>query len=207
MTSTIFPEDRTVLDELDWAKGLLPAVVQHAEDGTVLMLGYMNREALETTLKEGRVTFFSRRKQALWMKGESSGHVLTVKGWDWDCDHDALLFQVHPAGPTCHLQRRSCFARAPRSILYELDALIAERQSERPAGSYTTRLLDAGTKRIAQKVGEEGVELALAALDPDDEAFLGEAADLLYHTLVLLRARGFGLTDVSRVLADRHNPA
>lgn len=198
------PFESGTLDKLNWSKGLLPAIIQHARDGTVLMLGYMNREALEATLMRGRVTFFSRRRETLWTKGESSGNFLNVKAWDWDCDQDALLFQVDPVGPTCHLLRKSCFPGASSPFLHQLDALIDQRKKDRPKGSYTTELFEAGPKRIAQKVGEEGVELALAALDPNDEAFLGEAADLFYHALVLLRARGFGLADVEELLARRH---
>lgn len=204
MNRPMLPLDSSSLDKLDWAKGLLPAIIQHARDGTVLMLGYMNREALEATLSKGQVTFFSRRRESLWTKGESSGNFLQVKDWDWDCDQDALLFQVDPEGPTCHLLQKSCFSRASGPFLNELDVLIGQRKKDRPTGSYTSELFAAGPKRIAQKVGEEGVELALAALDPDDKAFLGEAADLFYHTLVLLRARGFGLADVEELLAQRH---
>ena len=191
---------------LDWAKGdgLLPAIVQDAATLRVLMLGYMSREALEATLASRKVTFFSRSKQRLWTKGESSGHVLELVSVDVDCDDDSLLVLAHPRGPTCHLQRASCFPDAPGAFLAELDALIAQRERERPADSYTTRLFEAGVRRIAQKVGEEGVETALAAVAQDEPALLGESADLLYHLIVLLRARGLSLDDAITVLAQRH---
>nr|WP_298129496.1 bifunctional phosphoribosyl-AMP cyclohydrolase/phosphoribosyl-ATP diphosphatase HisIE [uncultured Pseudoxanthomonas sp.] len=191
---------------LDWAKGdgLLPVIVQDAATLRVLMLGYMNREALDSTLASGRVTFFSRSKQRLWTKGESSGHVLELVSVDVDCDDDTLLVLAHPQGPTCHLQRPSCFPAAPSAFLSELDALIAQRERERPADSYTTRLFEGGVRRIAQKVGEEGVETALAGVAQDDSALLGESADLLYHLTVLLRARGLSLADAVEVLRGRH---
>ena len=194
------------IDQLDFGKqdGLLPAVIQDARSGQVLMLGYMNREALERTLDSRQVTFFSRSKQRLWTKGESSGHVLELVRLEADCDADTLLVQALPRGPTCHLGRASCFPDAPAQFLGELDALIAQRVAERPAGSYTTRLLEAGIRRIAQKVGEEGVETALAAVVQDDDALLGEAADLAYHLLVLLHARGLGLAELQATLAKRH---
>lgn len=197
-------EEREVLA---WAKqdGLLPAVVQDAATRRVLMLGYMNREALDATLGTGRVTFFSRSKQRLWMKGETSGDVLELVSLEADCDLDTLLVQAIPHGPTCHLKRESCFAAAPGDFIAELDALVAERERKRPADSYTTRLFEGGVRRIAQKVGEEGVEAALAAVAQDDDDLLGEAADLVYHLLVLLRARGLGLDDVTRTLRRRHS--
>lgn len=193
------------IETLAWDKqgGLLPAVVQDADTLRVLMLGYMDRAALHATLDTGRVTFFSRSKQRLWVKGETSGHYLGLVTVEADCDGDTLLVQARPAGPTCHLGTQSCFATAPGNVLVELDALIASRERERPAGSYTTRLFDAGVRAIAQKVGEEGVETALAAVVQDDTALLGEAADLLYHLAVLLRARGLSLPQVSAVLAAR----
>ncbi|MFT4179448.1 MAG: bifunctional phosphoribosyl-AMP cyclohydrolase/phosphoribosyl-ATP diphosphatase HisIE [Thermomonas sp.] len=193
------------IDALAWDKqdGLLPAIVQDAATRRVLMLGYMNREALTATLGSGKVTFFSRSKQRLWMKGESSGDVLELAGIETDCDADTLLVQAHPRGPTCHLKRVSCFPAAPSDELAELDALIAQRERERPAGSYTTKLFESGIRRMAQKVGEEGVETALAAVAQDEDALLGEAADLLYHLIVLLRARGLSLADALRVLEAR----
>ncbi|KAF1719162.1 bifunctional phosphoribosyl-AMP cyclohydrolase/phosphoribosyl-ATP diphosphatase HisIE [Pseudoxanthomonas wuyuanensis] len=191
---------------LDWSKqdGLLPAIVQDADNLRVLMLGYMNREALQATLDGGKVTFYSRSKQRLWTKGESSGHFLELVSLAADCDNDTLLVQARPHGPTCHLQRASCFPQAPAAFLAELDALVAQRERERPAGSYTTRLFEGGVRRIAQKVGEEGVETALAAVAQDEAALLGESADLLFHLTVLLRARGLSLQDAIAELQDRH---
>ena len=205
-------------ERLDWAKcdGMIPAIVQHAASGQVLMQGFMTKEALEKTQATGQVTFFSRSKQRLWTKGETSGHVLELVGVGTDCDSDALLVLARPRGPTCHLQRASCFpnspavAQAPTAVatdmgfLGELDALVAGRARERPEGSYTTRLFEAGVRRIAQKVGEEGVETALAGVSQNDEQLLGEAADLLYHLTVLLHARGLSLADAVEVLALRH---
>lgn len=197
------------IDSLTWDKqqGLLPAIVQDAGSHRVLMLGYMDRAALEATLATGRVTFYSRSKQRLWMKGESSGDILQLVSLEADCDADTLLVQARPRGNTCHLGRASCFPSAPGDFLSELDALVARRERERPEGSYSTKLFEAGTRRIAQKVGEEGVETALAAVAQDDVALLGEAADLVFHLTVLLRARGLGLADVEAVLRDRHAAA
>jgi phosphoribosyl-ATP pyrophosphohydrolase/phosphoribosyl-AMP cyclohydrolase len=193
------------LDALAWDRqdGLLPAVVQDAGSLRVLMLGYMSPDALRETLRSGRVTFFSRSRQRLWTKGESSGHWLELVTLEPDCDGDALLLQARPHGPTCHLQRCSCFAAAPGDPLAGLDALVAQRALRRPPGSYTTRLLEAGVHAIAQKVGEEGVETALAGVAQDDAALCGEAADLVYHLLVLLRARGLSWADVGAELARR----
>ncbi len=194
------------LDALDWRKGdgLLPAVIQDADTLRVLMLGYMTRQAAQATIDSGKVTFFSRSKQRLWTKGESSGHVLSLVTIDVDCDNDTLLVQARPHGPTCHLGRTSCFPEAPSHFLIELDALVASRDLQRPAGSYTTRLFEEGVRRISQKVGEEGVETALAGVAQDDAALLGESADLLFHLIVLLRARGLSLNDAVSVLRDRH---
>ena len=193
---------------LDWSKGdaLLPAIVQHWRSGAVLMLGYMDRIALGQTLQSGKVTFWSRSKQRLWTKGETSGNFLLLKSVRADCDRDALLICADPQGPTCHLGTSSCFGDAPPPLgfLAELDALVARRERERPAGSYTTGLFESGVRRMAQKVGEEGVETALAAVGGDDSELLGEAADLLFHLVVLLRARGHSLDDVSATLAARH---
>jgi phosphoribosyl-ATP pyrophosphohydrolase/phosphoribosyl-AMP cyclohydrolase len=196
-------------DQLAWDKGdgLLPAVVQHAMDGRVLMLGYMNRAALAQTLAGSLVTFYSRSRQRLWIKGESSGHVLKLVSMHADCDADSLLLLADPVGPTCHRGTDSCFgdAAAPAlAFLGRLDALVARRERERPADSYTTRLFEGGLRRIAQKVGEEGVETSLAAVAEDDAALLDEAADLIYHLIVLLRARGLGLGAVAETLATRH---
>ena len=202
-------DSNTNLSRLDWPKGdgLLPAVVQHWLSGEVLMLGYMNADALAETQRSGCVTFWSRSRQRLWMKGESSGHVLALKSIRVDCDADTLLVQAEPHGPTCHNGTSSCFGegvRPPLGFLAELDALVAQRDAERPQGSYTTKLFEGGIRRIAQKVGEEGVESALAAVAQDDGELLGEAADLLFHLTVLLRARGLSLAAVAEVLARRH---
>ena len=197
--------------EPDWAKGdgLLPAIVQHWRSGEVLMLGYMNAAALAHTQASGNVTFYSRSKQRLWTKGEVSGHVLDLKSIRIDCDADTLLIQADPHGPTCHEGTSSCFGtgddvRPPLGFLAELDALVAQRHADRPEGSYTTKLFDGGIRRIAQKVGEEGVETALAAVAQGDEELLGEAADLVFHLTVTLRARGLSLADVAKVLVARH---
>lgn len=192
-------------DTLAWDKqdGLLPVVVQDADTRRVLMVGYMNREALQVTLDSGKVTFFSRSKQRLWTKGESSGHVLAMQAIEADCDRDTLLVQARPHGPTCHLGTTSCFPSAPGDVLGALQALIRTRDAERPPGSYTTKLFEAGIKRIAQKVGEEGLETALAAVAEEDGPLLGEAADLLYHLVVLLQARGLSLADALKVLEQR----
>ena len=203
--------DTTDTSRLDWSKGegLLPAIVQHWLSGEVLMLGYMNAEALAETQRSGHVTFYSRSKQRLWTKGEVSGHVLGLKSMRIDCDADTLLIQADPHGPTCHEGTSSCFGngddvRPPLGFLAELDALVAQRHADRPEGSYTTKLFDGGIRRIAQKVGEEGVETTLAAVAQGDEELLGEAADLVFHLTVTLRARGLSLADVAKVLVARH---
>jgi len=190
------------LQALDWGKGdgLLPAVVQDADTLQVLMLGYVSAESLAATLAIGHMTFFSRSKQRLWTKGEQSGNVLVVQSIRVDCDADTLLVMARPAGPTCHTGAD----QAPKDFLGGLGQLVAMRDAQRPPGSYTTSLFEGGIRRIAQKVGEEGVETALAAVAQDDEALLGEASDLLYHLLVLLRARGLSLDDARAVLEKRH---
>ncbi len=194
------------VDALAWEKhaGLIPAIVQDADTLRVLMLGYMDRAALAATLETGKVTFFSRSKGRLWTKGESSGHFLQLVAIEADCDVDTLLIQAHPVGPTCHLGRSSCFEQAPASFLDELDAFIEQRERERPPNSYTTQLFESGIKRIAQKVGEEGVETALAAVAGDSDELKSEAADLLYHLTVLLRSSGLSLRDAVAVLEQRH---
>jgi phosphoribosyl-ATP pyrophosphohydrolase/phosphoribosyl-AMP cyclohydrolase len=197
------------LDSLAWDKmdGLLPAVVQDASTSQILMLGYMNRDALAATLNSGFVTFFSRSKQRLWQKGETSGDRLALRSVRTDCDEDALLVLADPQGPTCHLGTASCFGEAEASgaaWLGELERVIQGRAAAPPEESYTARLLAAGLPRIAQKVGEEGVETALAAVTADDAALTGEAADLLYHLIVLLHARGLSLEDAITVLRERH---
>lgn len=209
MTDSPAPRAAATFDiaALDFAKqgDLLPAIVQDASTHRVLMLGYMDRAAIEATLASGKVTFFSRSKNRLWTKGESSGDVLEFVSIETDCDADALLVQAIPHGPTCHLKRASCFPEAPGSVWADLETTIAQRERERPAGSYTTTLFESGVRKIAQKVGEEGVETALALVAQDDAAVLEETADLLFHVLVGLRARGLGLADVERVLAARRS--
>jgi phosphoribosyl-ATP pyrophosphohydrolase/phosphoribosyl-AMP cyclohydrolase len=196
---------------IDWNKnaGLVPAIVQDVDDGRVLMLGYMNREALEATLESGRVVFYSRSKQRLWQKGESSGHYLELCAIRSDCDADTLLVSARPAGPVCHTGTATCFgdlaAPTPLGFLLELERVIAKRSAADPAGSYTARLQASGVRRIAQKVGEEGVEVALAACVEDDTALVGECADLLYHLLVLLHARSLTLAPVVDALRARHS--
>jgi phosphoribosyl-ATP pyrophosphohydrolase/phosphoribosyl-AMP cyclohydrolase len=205
MSIEVLPS-REALDGLAWSKGdgLLPVVVQDADSLAVLMLGYANAESLELTLATGHMTFYSRSKQRLWTKGESSGNVLAVVAVRVDCDNDTLLVSARPAGPTCHTGSESCFDQAPGNFLGRLDAFVRQREQQRPAGSYTTTLFDGEIRRIAQKVGEEGVETALAGVAQDDAALLGESADLLFHMIVLLRARGLSLADAVAVLAARH---
>ncbi|WP_238335631.1 bifunctional phosphoribosyl-AMP cyclohydrolase/phosphoribosyl-ATP diphosphatase HisIE [Serinicoccus kebangsaanensis] len=194
--------------DVDFSKtdGIIPGVVQHARTRQVLMVGFLDEQALTTTIQTGLATFYSRSRGAQWTKGETSGNVLRVEGIELDCDRDTLLLHVIPTGPTCHTGEQTCFdpGARPGSFVHELDELVRGRHEERPEGSYTTTLFDAGVRRIAQKVGEEGVETALAAVAQDDEALLGESADLVYHLLVLLRSRDLGLADVERVLRERH---
>lgn len=196
------------INQLDWEKvdHLMPAIVQHAVSGEVLMMGYMNQAALAETEKSGKVTFFSRTKQRLWTKGESSGHFLNVVNIYPDCDHDTLLILVNPIGPTCHLGNNSCFAPAASDwgFLYQLEQLLASRKFADPASSYTAKLYASGTKRIAQKVGEEGVETALAATVNDRAELTNEAADLIYHLLVLLQDQDLDLSTVIGRLRERH---
>ncbi|HEX8309346.1 MAG TPA: bifunctional phosphoribosyl-AMP cyclohydrolase/phosphoribosyl-ATP diphosphatase HisIE [Allosphingosinicella sp.] len=196
------------IDLLDWEKmdGLLPAVVQDAATGQVLMLGYMDREALSATLERGRAVFRSRSKGRLWEKGETSGNSLAVTEVRADCDGDALLVKAEPAGPTCHLGTSSCLGgdcEGP-GFLGALSRIVAGRAGGDPSESYTARLLAEGPAKIAQKVGEEGVELALAAVCRDREGCIEETADLLYHVAVLMEARGYGWADVAAVLRGRH---
>lgn len=197
---------------LDWNKGdgLLPAVVQHAATGAVLMLGFMNRQALEATVAGGRVVFYSRRRRTLWLKGETSGHFLNLVGIAPDCDNDTLLVQALPAGPVCHVGTPTCFIDVPPTdgervaFLADLERIIAQRIAERPEGSYTARLVEQGQKRIAQKVGEEGLEVALAGAGGEDREVIAESADLLYHLLLMLKSRNLSLKLVVDELASRH---
>lgn len=194
--------------KLDWAKtdNLMPAIVQHAVSGEVLMLGYMDQAALDVTEQTGKVTFFSRTKQRLWTKGESSGNFLNVVSITPDCDNDTLLILVNPIGPTCHLGNDSCFhpASSDWGFLYQLEQLLASRKTASPDSSYTAKLYASGTKRIAQKVGEEGVETALAATVNDREELTNEASDLIYHLLVLLQDQELDLSKVIGRLRERH---
>jgi phosphoribosyl-ATP pyrophosphohydrolase/phosphoribosyl-AMP cyclohydrolase len=196
---------------LDFGKSdnLLPAVVQHADSGAVLMVGYMNADALAETFKRGRVVFFSRSKQRLWMKGETSGHVLDLVEVRTDCDRDALLVTARPKGPVCHVGTTTCFGDEAASggtlaFLSKLEGVIEKRIAENPEGSYTARLFAKGPTRIAQKVGEEGIEVALAAVAEGDDKVVSESADLLYHLLVLLKSRGVTLARVVAELKSRH---
>jgi phosphoribosyl-ATP pyrophosphohydrolase/phosphoribosyl-AMP cyclohydrolase len=200
------------LSKIDFAKGdgLIPAIVQHAETGAVLMLGYMNRDALRETFERKHVVFFSRSKQRLWEKGETSGHTLDLVDVSLDCDNDTLLVTALPRGPVCHTGAKTCFGDEPQtaaerlSFIGELEAVIERRIADRPEGSYTARLFAQGPKRIAQKVGEEGVEVALAAVTEGDDKVISESADLLFHLLVLLKSRGVTLERVVRELEARH---
>jgi len=200
------------IDSLDFDKGngLLPGVVQDAKTGTVLMLGYLNREALQETIKRRRVVFFSRSRQALWEKGETSGNTLNLVSVVADCDNDALLLRVDPVGPTCHRRTPSCFGdgqppnRDGLAFLDQLQDIISKRIAESPEGSYVAKLYAAGLKRMAQKVGEEGVEVALAAQSAGSEELVSEAADLVFHLALLLRARDLSLEAVAAELAARH---
>ena len=197
---------------LDWDKGggLLPAIVQHARTGRVLMLGYMNDAALRQTLSGGRVVFYSRSRETLWTKGETSGNHLNVVDVSTDCDCDALLVVADPIGPTCHKGTESCFADAMPSVaqrlgfLALLENIIANRIADQPESSYTAKLYAKGTGRIAQKVGEEGVETALAAVSRDDEGLVSECADLLFHLMVLLKSRELTLERIVEELKARH---
>ena len=205
------PMTSAELEALAWDKmeGLLPAAVQDRSSGRLLMLGYMNRDALAATLENGFVTFFSRSKQRLWQKGETSGNRLKLAAVHEDCDGDALLVLADPEGPTCHLGTTSCFGGEPDGPgwLAELLAIVAQRAASGDVSSYTRKLLDAGPERIAQKIGEEGVEVALAAVTRDASGCAEEMADLLYHLSVLMQAKGFGWDEVMAVLKVRHSAA
>ena len=195
-------------DELNLEKcadGLLPVVVQDAVTLKVLMLGYMNREAYEKTLAEGRVTFYSRTRNTLWTKGETSGHYLNVESMYLDCDKDTLLIKANPIGPTCHRGTTSCFD-TPESegFIRHLQLVIQQRHREMPEGSYTTKLFIKGVKKIAQKVGEEAVESVVEAVDGNRDRFIYEASDMVYHLLVLLEQMGCSIEDLERELQLRH---
>lgn len=198
---------------IDWEKvaGLIPAIIQDNNSGQVLMLGYMNDEALAKTLATKQVTFWSRTKNRLWTKGETSGNVLHLKSIQLDCDQDTLLIQVDPIGPTCHLNTTSCFDNDDTTntqpalvFLHQLEQVLADRKGADPDSSYTASLYNRGTKRISQKVGEEGVEVALAATSGDKAELVCESADLIYHLLVLLQDQNLALEDVINKLKQRH---
>jgi phosphoribosyl-ATP pyrophosphohydrolase/phosphoribosyl-AMP cyclohydrolase len=196
--------------DLAWQKmnNLIPAIVQHAATGAILMQGFMNQEALTATLTSGKATFYSRSKQALWLKGETSDNFLNVRQVLTDCDKDSLLIACIPMGPTCHLGTESCFPEqklTQQNFLSQLEQVIEYKKHENVEESYTAYLFSKGTTKIAQKVGEEGVEVALAAVAETKDDLLGECADLFYHTLVLLADKGIKLEEVMSVLQERHN--
>lgn len=198
------------LQSLDWEKvdNLMPVIVQHHISGKVLMLGYVNQESLNKTLETAKMTFFSRTKQRLWCKGETSGHFLNVKEICTDCDSDTLLALVDPIGPTCHLGVESCFKSEQQpamTFIADLEQVLKERKGADPQSSYTASLYQRGTKRISQKVGEEGVEVALAAMAKDMDELTCEGADLIYHLTVLLQNEGLSLADISAKLKERHS--
>jgi phosphoribosyl-ATP pyrophosphohydrolase/phosphoribosyl-AMP cyclohydrolase len=195
------------IDFTKYADGLVPAVIQDFTTHKVLMLGFMNAEALEQTEKTGKVTFYSRSKQRLWTKGETSGNFLELKSIESDCDHDTLLVKVHPLGPVCHTGADTCWSEsnnADNFLLY-LEEIIKLRKLASPEESYVAKLFTKGINKIAQKVGEEAVELVIEAKDNNDELFINEAADLMFHYLLLLNAKGFKLQDVADVLHKRHS--
>ncbi len=190
-----------------YADGLVPAIVQDATTKTVLMLGFMNQEAIDATLSQQKVTFFSRTKNRLWTKGEESGNFLNYVSMEIDCDNDTLLIQASPLGPVCHKGTDTCWGNENSndlSFLTNLEGVIAQRQNTSPDSSYVASLFAKGMNKIAQKVGEEAVEVVIEAKDNNDHLFLEESADLLFHYLILLRAKGFALTDVVNVLKARH---
>ncbi len=205
----------SLVTTINWEKvdGLVPAVIQDNTSGQVLMLGYMNQDALNKTLETKQVTFWSRTKERLWTKGETSGNVLELKSINLDCDQDTLLVKVNPVGPTCHLGTPTCFdsdaegkQEQPALVfLHQLEQVLANRKGADPESSYTASLYARGTKRISQKVGEEGVEVALAATSGDKAELVCESADLIYHLIVLLQDQGLSLSDVTEKLQERHN--
>ena len=192
---------------IDFTKGngLVPVIIQDQVTLQVLMLGYMNEKAFQKTQKEGIVTFYSRTKQRLWTKGETSGNFLYVKKIELDCDRDTLLIQVHPKGPTCHKGTISCFGEeTDKGFMYRLEQIISDRIDNDVKESYTNKLYKRGINKVAQKVGEEAVELVIEAKDDNQELFQNEAADLLYHYLILLKAKGFTLSSIEKVLRNRN---
>jgi phosphoribosyl-ATP pyrophosphohydrolase/phosphoribosyl-AMP cyclohydrolase len=195
--------------KIDFLKndGLVPAIIQDAQTNKVLMLGYMSQEAFDKTIKEKKVTFFSRSRQELWTKGETSGNELFVKDMMIDCDGDTILIKATPTGPVCHTGNDTCFNEINErqdDFLYTLEKIIEERKISEPEDSYTVKLLSAGLSKISQKVGEEAIEVIIAALKESEDHFKDEVADLMYHLLVLLQAKGISLSDINVVLANRH---
>ncbi|MBB1462284.1 MULTISPECIES: bifunctional phosphoribosyl-AMP cyclohydrolase/phosphoribosyl-ATP diphosphatase HisIE [Vibrio] len=198
-------------ERINWEKvdGLVPAIVQDYQSSQVLMMGYMNPAALEKTGETGQVTFFSRTKERLWTKGETSGNVLQLQNMSLDCDNDTLLVKVNPIGPTCHTGTTTCWdgdkqEESQMVWLHQLEQLLAARKDADPESSYTASLYARGTKRISQKVGEEGVEVALAATSGDKAELVCESADLIYHLMVLLQDQGLSMNDVVNKLKERH---
>lgn len=195
------------LDFKKYADGLIPAIIQDALTNKVLMLGFVNEEALKVTKETGKATFYSRSQKKIWTKGETSGNFLNVVEILTDCDDDTLLIKANPMGPTCHKGPDTCFKEInnPTFSLEYLETVIEQRLTESPEKSYTRRLFDKGINKIAQKVGEEAVEIVIEAKDNNDELFINEAADLMFHYLLLLKAKGFKLNDVINTLEQRHN--
>lgn len=192
-----------------YADGLVPAIVQDAATKTVLMLGFMNQPAVDTTIASGKVTFYSRSKNRLWTKGEESGNFLNYISMKEDCDQDSLLIQASPEGPVCHMGTDTCWGEDNNSsiaFLNKLEQIITDRKNADPSSSYIASLFAKGINKIAQKVGEEAVELVIEAKDNNQQLFLDESADLLFHYLILLQSKGYQLTDVVKVLAQRHKP-
>jgi len=197
--------------KIDFSKnnGLVPAIVQDVKTDKVLMLGYMNQDAYEKTIRENKITFFSRSRQELWTKGETSGNELLVQEILLDCDQDTLLIKAEPTGPVCHTGKDTCFNEineGSEDFLFTLEKIIEDRKKSTPEKSYTAKLLSDGLNTISQKVGEEATEVIIAALNQTDEQLKDEVADLLYHLLVLLQAKGVSLSEINAVLANRHQP-
>lgn len=196
--------------DFEKGQGLVPAIIQDAETKNVLMLGYMNKEAYQKTVETGRVTFWSRTRNTLWTKGETSGNFLNVVEIKNDCDQDTLLIKVHPDGPTCHKGTDTCWGEKndsnPLLFLTELQNFIEKRHEEMPEGSYTTSLFRDGLNRMAQKVGEEALELVIEACNGTDERMIYEGSDMLYHLIVLLTSKGMRIEDMAAELRERHNP-
>ena len=197
--------------DFDKMDGLVPAIIQDADTRMVLMLGFMNREAYEKTIQTGKVTFWTRTRQCLWTKGETSGHFLHLVDMKIDCDNDTLLVRVHPVGPVCHTGTDTCWAetndKAPITFLSELQDYIEKRHEEMPEGSYTTSLFKKGVNRIAQKVGEEALETVIEATSGSNEQLIYESSDLLYHLIVLLTSKGLRIEDAVEELHRRHDPS